>query len=72
MKPWPNIYFVPWPLGTFSFSTSYMVCPSKVGCGIKGATSTGEGTLFREGILFAMVEVVGLSHWTYEVNPRPG
>ena len=63
MKLRPNIYFVPWPSGSFSFSASFVVGPSAKGCDAEVATSVKEGTLSEGGISFMVVEVVWAFLW---------
>ena len=54
----PIIYFAPWSLFPFSFSTAYMDCPSARGYDPEVATSTKEGILSRAGVFFAVPEDV--------------
>ena len=63
MKLRPNIYFVPWPSSSFSFSASFVASPLAEGCDAKVATSVEEGTLSKGGISFMVVEVVWVFLW---------
>ena len=52
MKLRPNIYFVPWPSSSFSFSASFVASPLAEGCDAKVATSVEEGTLSKGNLFY--------------------